>query len=225
MLIGDRIRERLEALGESQAALARAIRVSPQAVSKMVIGETSETPKLYQMARFLKTSPEYLTGETDDPKPVEGLNDRQQEYRGPPQATPDLAEVNEFDVRYGLGASFIHDVPVTGQKRTFSRAWLRQFTDSPLEYVFFATGIGDSMEPTINDRDIVLIDTFDRTPRFADKLWAIEIGGMGSIKRLRPTKDGNGMILISSNRDVPDDTAYDGEMTIIGRVVAIVKKT
>lgn len=223
MIIGARIKERLEANGASQAELARAIGVSPQAISKLVLGETSESPKLYQIARFLKTTPEYLTGEIDDPAPPSGLQDRQLGFHGAPPDRSDSVELFEFDLAYGLGASYIHDVPVTGTKRTFSREWLRNFTSSPVDQLYFAQGIGDSMTPTILDADIVLIDTAQRSPRTWDKLWALELGGMGMIKRLRPTKDGQGIRLISDS-GLPEEVAFDGELQIIGRVVAIVRK-
>ncbi|MCB2051793.1 MAG: helix-turn-helix transcriptional regulator, partial [Novosphingobium sp.] len=77
--------------------------------------------------------------------------------------------------------------------------------------------------PTIQDADVILIDTAQRTPRIWDKLWAMEMGGMGMIKRLRPTKDGQGIRLLSDG-GLPEEIAFDGEMTIVGRVVAIVRK-
>ena len=67
MIVGSRIDERIRALHTSQAKLARVIGVSPTAISKMVNGETYDSRRLYQIARELETSPEYLTGETDDP--------------------------------------------------------------------------------------------------------------------------------------------------------------
>lgn len=225
MLNGDRIKERLEAIGATQTALAKEIGVSAQAVSKMVLGETRDSPKLYQMARFLRTTPEYLTGESDDPGQVSQVADRQLAYRGPPAEQSDTVELEQFDLSYGLGSTYIHDVPVTGVRRTFSRAWIRHFTDSPMEYLFFATGAGDSMIPTILDADVVLIDTFDRTPKFADKLWAVEVGGLGMIKRLRPTKDGRGMRLLSSAENVPEEVVYDDEMRVVGRIAGIFRKT
>ncbi|WP_054530330.1 S24 family peptidase [Erythrobacter sp. SG61-1L] len=229
MFRGDRLEELLIALGLSQSELARRVGVSQTVIYKLVSGQSQGSKYIHRIASELGTSAEYLMGETDDSAPHGGVPT-------PPSATSkaavkgvgeasDLVELHEFDVSFGLGLSFIHDVPVTGKKRVFSRAWVRQFTESPMEYLFFATGSGDSMMPTILDSDVVLIDSYDRTPRFADKLWAIEIGGMGSIKRLRPTKDGSGMILISSNPEVPDDVAYDGEMQIIGRVAGIFRKT
>jgi transcriptional regulator with XRE-family HTH domain len=66
MIVGHRIQERIIALSTSQGALAREIGVSRQAIGKLVRGETNDTGKLYQIARFLRTSPEFLTGETDD---------------------------------------------------------------------------------------------------------------------------------------------------------------
>lgn len=229
MMIGDRIKQRLDALGMSGAELARRVGLKQPTISALISGKSRSSAHLHLIARELQTSVEYLTGETDDPGPTKILKDRQIGFRGPPaeEIAPasDLVKLHEFDVSFGLGATFIHDVPVTGKLRVFSREWVRQFTSSPMEYLFFATGIGDSMVPTILDSDVVLIDSFDRTPRFADKLWALEVGGMGSIKRLRPTKDGTGMVLISSNPEVPDDVAYDGEMQIIGRVAGIFRKT
>ncbi|OJY65505.1 MAG: hypothetical protein BGP16_12830 [Sphingobium sp. 66-54] len=69
MIRGDRIRERLNALDRSQGWLAREIEVSPQAISKMVSGKVGDSPKLYQIARALETSVEFLIGESDDASP------------------------------------------------------------------------------------------------------------------------------------------------------------
>ncbi|MFD2578782.1 hypothetical protein ACFSTD_09705 [Novosphingobium colocasiae] len=77
---------------------------------------------------MLGTTPEYLTGETDSVSPV-AVSDLQLPYRAGP---PETVELQEFDVSYGLGASYIHDTAVTGRKRVFSRAWIRQFTDLAL---------------------------------------------------------------------------------------------
>jgi hypothetical protein len=73
------------------------------------------------------------------------------------------------------------------------------------------------------DSDILLIDTTQQSPRMWDQFWAIEMHGLGMIKSLRPAKDG-GMRLVSVNPDFRDELAYDGEMNVIGRVVAIVRK-
>ncbi|WCT78640.1 helix-turn-helix domain-containing protein [Novosphingobium humi] len=51
----------------TQKALADAIGISPQAVSRIVNGETSDPRKLPLIAKTVGASPEFLLGEVDDP--------------------------------------------------------------------------------------------------------------------------------------------------------------
>jgi len=67
MIRGDRIAARIDAIGTSQSAIARALGISQQAVGKLIHGETRNTSKLVQLARVLLTTPAYLEGEVDDP--------------------------------------------------------------------------------------------------------------------------------------------------------------
>lgn len=140
------------------------------------------------------------------------------------EADTDDVEIQQWDVAYGMGGGTFLDLPVTGERHTFSRSWLRQFTHAPPDRIFLAVGTGDSMTPTILDADIVLIDTSQCEVRLADKIWAAAYGQTGIIKRLRPMPDGSVKIL-SDNPAVPPETAHDGELSIVGRVVAIVRKT
>lgn len=223
MGLGDRIKQRLDDLDKSQAALARAIGVSPQAISKLVIGGTAETPKLHMIARFLETSPEYLTGETDDPSAGHATADRQSGFRGfTEENDPDLVELAQIDMRYGLGGTYL-DAPVMETKEAFSRAWLRRITHSGPEHLFWANGDGDSMEPTIRSGEMVLIDRSQITPRSGDGIWALAWGDIGMIKRLRPLPDGT-VEIHSDNPVVPMATASDGDVHVIGRVVAVVRR-
>jgi transcriptional regulator with XRE-family HTH domain len=66
-VLADRIAERMAHLGMSQAALARALGVSQQAVGKLVGGKTRSTSYIADFARELRTTVAYLTGEIDDP--------------------------------------------------------------------------------------------------------------------------------------------------------------
>ncbi|SDG55386.1 Peptidase S24-like [Thalassobaculum litoreum DSM 18839] len=77
---------------------------------------------------------------------------------------------------------------------------------------------GDSMEPTIGDGDLVLLDQHRREPR--DGIVAFALGDTAFIKRLRFTFDG--VDLISDNRDLyePEHLSRQRaeELVIIGRV-------
>lgn len=228
MIIGDRILARLEALGMSQGKLARSVGLSRQAISKMILGGIGETGKLYLIARALETTPEYLIGETDDPSPGSPAASPTQPYSPPPaeiaegKAPSDVVQVREIDLTFGMGATYL-DVPVTTQSRVFSREWLRQYTHANPDRLYFAQGIGDSMFPTLLDSDLLLIDTSQDTLKLNDKIWAIAYGNTGAVKRLRSMPDG-GVKILSDNPSIPDETAYDGELTVLGRVVAVVRK-
>jgi len=218
MTVGERIAKLRADLGLSQSELARRANVSQATIAKLEKGFTSGSSHLHRIARELRTTPEYLTGETDDP--AEGAL---------PAPTPALlseqlgvVEIKEIDLTYGMGACYL-DVPVTTESRHFSLAWVRLYTNSSPDKLFFARGIGDSMAPTLLDSDMVLIDTAQQTPRMGDQIWAIAYGQVGMIKRLRPMPDGSVKIL-SDNDRVPPEIAVDGEMHIIGRVVAVIRK-
>lgn len=129
-----------------------------------------------------------------------------------------LVKLREIDLNFGMGASYL-DVPVTESVEHFSRSWLEQYTKANPDELFFARGIGDSMFPTLQDSDLFLIDCSQRSLNIHDKIWAIAYGGCGAVKRLRPLPDGS-VEIISDNPLVPNAIAVDGELHILGRVVA-----
>ena len=218
MNMGTRFEQRLKDLDMSQAALARAIGIKQPSVNHLIKNGPQGSKHLIAIARELKTTPAYLLGETDDPD---------ENYVALPSISEvsdqlNLAAVREIDLKYGMGSTDL-EVPVTTTIRHFSREWLRQYTDAPPEYLYFAQGLGDSMFPTIWDSDLLLIDTSEKSVRLSDKIWAIAYGHAGMVKRLRPMPDGSVKIL-SDNPSVPQELAYDGEVHVLGRVVGIVRK-
>jgi phage repressor protein C with HTH and peptisase S24 domain len=120
-----------------------------------------------------------------------------------------------------MGGTFLDADSVEVEKVTFSRSWLRKFTQSPPQLLVSSQGMGDSMMPTIHDRDIVIIDRSNTRldGEMGDKIWAIVFAGMGMIKRLRQMPDGTVKIM-SDNQLVRDEIATDGDLHIVGRVVA-----
>jgi transcriptional regulator with XRE-family HTH domain len=67
VVIADRLRERMQALGLSQAELARRVGVRQPTIFKLTTGGGYGSKHLHRIARELQTTPAYLTGETDDP--------------------------------------------------------------------------------------------------------------------------------------------------------------
>ena len=220
MDLGERIEERLSELGMKQAELARRADLPQSTINSMIRKNRRSSPHLLRIARELSTTPEYLLGETSDPTPR--LASPQLAYRANgPAPDPDIVEIDEINIAFGMGGAF-HDEALAVEKLPISRRLLARYTKSAPEHVFSAIGIGDSMYPTIHDRDLVFVDRSQNTIRMKDQIWALAQGEIGMIKRARPMPDGS-LVLLSDNPNVPDDVAYDGEVHVIGRVVAVLK--
>ena len=219
MALSERIRARMEALGISQSKLSRQVGVTQGTIAHLASGRSSSSVHLPKIARELQTTVAYLEGETDDPAdgyvPLPSTEVVANELG--------LVPVREIDLRYGMGATEL-EVPVTTTVRHFSRDWIRIYTGASPDHLYFAQGIGDSMSPTILDSDLLLVDASQQTLNLADKIWACAYGNSGMVKRLRQMADGSVKIM-SDNQSVRDEIAYDGELHVLGRVVAIVRKT
>lgn len=139
-----------------------------------------------------------------------------------PIGSTDNVTIPHIDIRYGMGGGAHYDLPIEATPMSFSREWLRHITTSNPDGLFWAVGFGDSMYPTISDRDVVLIDQTIREPRIRDQIWALNHYGQGMIKRLRST--GEGYEIRSDNPQVPSEFATDGALDIVGRVVAVIRR-
>lgn len=208
--------------GFTQASLARAVGIKQPSINRLLQGDVQNPRFLHDIARELKTSTAYLLGETDNPD-GDGVSDRRLPFRGAePEPRADTLAIREIDLTLGFGASYL-DVPVTEVVHEFPRSWIRHYTRAPADQLMFAQGVGDSMVPTLADSDQLLIDCSQKTLTMADKIWAVAYADCGMVKRLRPLP-GGGVALLSDNPNVPDIVAHDGEMHILGRVVAVMRK-
>ena len=137
----------------------------------------------------------------------------------------DMVEVYQIDLSFGLGAAVMDTEIFEDQaaKLEFPRSWLRMITPNAPSLLCWARCKGDSMYPTIGDGDVALIDRGQRSLLDADLIWAASYGSAGIVKRLRPMPDG-GVKIMSDNVSVDPETAYDGELSIFGRVIAVIKR-
>jgi phage repressor protein C with HTH and peptisase S24 domain len=220
-LVAERIRERLHALGPNRDVpwLARAAEMSASTLYDNLKRGIGKPEHAVAIARALDVSVDWLlTGRGPNPSAPSSAT----KFDQPPAiSSKDLVQVPEIDPSFGLGAVFM-DEAAAPEMRTFSRAWLRQITTTPPDELYWAAGRGNSMAPTIEDGEPVLIDRRQQSPRDADLIWAFAWGDIGAIKRLRPMPDGSVKIL-SDNPAVPPESAHGSEIHIFGRVVAVVK--
>jgi phage repressor protein C with HTH and peptisase S24 domain len=215
----DRMKALRDQLGLSQSELARRAQSTQQTINRLEAGGTDNPRNILQLARALETSAAFLMGESDDasadgsldlPAPIAPVDDR-------------IIEIPVIDLAYGMGGTFLDDFDATVRSEPFPISFIRRYTKAQAENLVIADGLGDSMAPTIGSNDQMLIDRSVDTIRVADQIWAFSFGGVGMVKRLRPRPDGS-VAILSDNPAVPEDRAVDGELFLIGRVVAIVRK-
>lgn len=133
-----------------------------------------------------------------------------------------LVPIAEIDQDYGMGGTFTGD-HIELQVHYFPRLWVESITSSPPVFLTIARGKGDSMDPTIRDRDMVIIDRSRRKLDEADAIWALTVGDIGMIKRLRLR--GSMVIIQSDNDRVSDEEVPADEVNLVGRVVFIGRRT
>lgn len=216
MTLADRLAARMKELGVSQSELARRVKISQPSINAIYKGDTQNPKHLRAIAQALDTTEAWLLGETADPVEGamtaldrEGMADRL-----------GLALVPEYDSQWAMGeGTFVDFVERTGF-RAFDREWLRSISAGNLSLLFVAQGDGDSMEPTLHDGDVVLIDQAQRVIEKQDRIWAVTVGGLGAIKRVAKLPNGD-YELGSDNHRVRPRIVRADEFHVVGRVVWI----
>lgn len=184
-------------------------------IGKLVRGETHNTSHIYSIATALNTNADYLMGRSDDPAPVVNASS----IRNVADQL-DVVQLPMLNLKYGMGGGTVVD-DEQAELIPMSRKWLRTFTNSDPSQLFLTRGTGDSMSPTILHEDMLIGDRSQREVLMGDQIWAITHWGAGLIKRLRPME--GGYRILSDNSAVPPDTATDGSMTIVGRIIYVMR--
>lgn len=138
-------------------------------------------------------------------------------------STEDYALIPQYDAQASAGSGILREHVEIKGGLVFKRDWLsRAGLKERNLHVIYADGM--SMEPTINNGDVLLVDTSQIEPK-SRCVYAIRRPDNSiSVKRLiRSTT--SGWLIRSDNEDkrkYPDEIATDseiGELSIIGRVV------
>jgi phage repressor protein C with HTH and peptisase S24 domain len=193
--------------GITPTALAREAGLADTTISRPLNGKAStrlSSPTIEKLRARFPNFPGWVTDRTSSAT-----------------AEDDTIEIEQIDLRYGLGGAFLDEDQIQAEPGKFPARWIRSITRSRPELLFWGTGRGDSMAPTIIDGALVLGDRSQTIPRDDDLIWACTYGSIGMIKRLR-VRPGH-VELLSDNPLVPNETIVpDNDFRIIGRIVAVV---
>ncbi len=218
--IGQRLKRLRESRGLSQGALASQAGLKSQGTIGNIERETrGYGDSVVDIARVLGVSPDYLrcndSGETGAvsavttlaPSPSPGV---------PVVHVPLLANAGSM----GPGTDIQHDDILVGQI-ALSEQWVsRRLQPTNLNALRFIHAYGDSMSPTFEDGDILLVDTGIKDPKIIDGVYVMAANDRVYIKRVRQRMDG--VVEISSdNATVKTVDVLNGDhrIDILGRVV------
>ncbi len=217
------------AVGLNQSQLARAVGLKQPSIGRLISGETRETRKLLELAAMVKSTPAYLTGDSDDPGSAPGdLRDNRRTFVSAPQQSfsPEelgLVEVKEVNLELGLGGGYIDEGAILEISRWLPLSWLRELTRTDPAFLRIARTKGNSMKPTFSDGDFAILDLSQNSIREQDGLYAVAVAQIGMVKRIWANADGSYKIK-SDNTNVGFETAHDNEMHVIGQVVGKIGK-
>lgn len=227
-----RINEIVDDLGSTKAA-AEAIGVSVDTVARWRKGPTMPPfDKLAALCRASGFRVEWLaTGEGPRGAQLQGAltSDRTDQEHGASNAmqrveeTSDASRVRflpQLAVEASAGTGLISLSEEVEGFVALNESYLREMGVDP-RHAHVLRVSGRSMAPTINDKDIVVVDTSVRTPT-SEGVFTLVYGETVLIKRIRLQRDG-GVILVSDNKSegYTDETVPRSELAslhIVGRV-------
>ena len=223
MDIAEWLRRGLEKPNKTQRGLAKHLGIDPAGVSRLLRGErqlrADELPKVRA----------YI-GDPDDGVDPQSLPDAPPQYSGTlrdgiiPIEDTEYASIGRFDARLSAGTGSLLELqPEPIGYHLVELQWLRAVTNTAPEHLAIVMVDGDSMEPTLSDRDWVLVDTRQRN-LWKHAIFAIRFGGDVLVKRVQPMM-GQGVIRLHSDNERydPDDVTED-QVGLLGRVISIVER-
>lgn len=193
--------ERLRTLRGTRSRLDVALYMGrhPNTIAKFERGDVLPNAwELLRLSRLFSCEVQDLYGGVDHLTPLASQS-----------TAAEFAMIPEYGVRASAGNGQLVDNEEIIGRFAFKRSWLAS-RGIKSENLAVVSADGDSMEPTVRDADILLVDTSVQTIR-ADGIYLIEQGGELRCKRLQAMVDGGVKIRSDNPRYetevVPPDNA------------------
>lgn len=129
----------------------------------------------------------------------------------------DLVRVRRYDLQLAAGPGSWLERAEERDGLVFSRDYLARLGAPDGDGLFVLDVAGDSMEPTIRDGAVVLVD--GRDPQLVDGIWAFALGDTLRVKRLR--RGLRAIQIVSDNPAYPPEeigVSDEASLRLIGRV-------
>jgi hypothetical protein len=192
--------------GEDFAGLSRMLGRNPAYIQQFVrrgVPKRLREEERRKLARYFAISEAVLGGPPEEPRSPDGLVNIKRQPVGV-SAGPGALPGEEFGKPY-FG---------------FDERWLKALTQTPPSNLSIVRVEGDSMSPTLNDGDDILVDHGDCGERLRDGIYVLRVDEALIVKRLALNPMGRRVTVQSDNPAYPDwpDCGMD-EIHCIGRVI------
>lgn len=218
--IGTRLRQAVKIGGGNKAVAAKS-GIPLRSLGNLVGGQAPNVIQLVRIAEACGVSVDWLATGRLPVHPLERLEPLQDTS---PVVAAGCMEgyvlVPRYDVRASAGGgSVVHSEQVVDHL-AFKADWVRNRLGVNPAHLLLLEAVGDSMEPTISDGDLLLVSTYE--PRIRDNaIYALNVSGDLMVKRVQKKLDGT--LVVSS--DNPRYSAEEVEarnsdlLRVIGQVL------
>jgi hypothetical protein len=192
--------------GEDFAGLSRMLGRNPAYIQQFVrrgVPKRLKEEERRKLARYFSISESLLGGPPDDPAIPSGL-----------------LSIKRHPVTVSAGPGAIVTEELGKPYFAFDERWLKSLTPSAPANLSIVRVEGDSMTPTLNAGDDILVDLGDAGQRLRDGIYVLRIDDALVVKRVALNPLGRRITIQSDNAAYPDwpDCGLD-EINCIGRVI------
>lgn len=192
--------------GEDFAGLSRMLGRNPAYIQQFVrrgVPKRLKEEERRKLARYFSISESLLGGPPDDERTASGL-----------------VSVQRHPVTVSAGPGALITEELGKPYFAFDERWLKSLTPSIAEKLSIVRVEGDSMSPTLNAGDDILVDLGDAADRLRDGIYVLRIDDTLVVKRLALNPLGRRVTIQSDNPAYSDwpDCPID-QLDCIGRVI------
>jgi phage repressor protein C with HTH and peptisase S24 domain len=192
--------------GEDFAGLSRMLGRNPAYIQQFVrrgVPKRLKEEERRKLARYFAISEAVLGGPAEEPRGEDGL-----------------VNIKRHPVKASAGPGAIVNEGFAKPYFGFDERWLKALTATPPSQLSIVRVEGDSMSPTLNDGDDILVDLGDCGERLRDGIYVLRVDDALVVKRLALNPMGRRVTVQSDNPAYPDwpDCGLD-EIHCIGRVI------
>ncbi len=199
------------------SALARISEVSGLSIGWLVTGRG----RLVRDDTANMTPEEVAARDAEEVEVLKGLASGPQVAITPGEQLPDgFVLLPRYDVRISAGGGMIIHSEQIVDFLAFKLEWIRRALGVSPSDLALVSADGDSMRPTIDDRDLLLVHLKESSVR-DHAIYALDYGGRLVVKRLQVRRDG-GVTIISDNPIYKPEELSRPEaeqLRIVGRVL------